>query len=85
MALCDKKRDHIPYRQSKLTNLLRDSLGGNCKTIMVANIWPEAQHFEETQSTLKFATRMMKIQNEASVNTVSDPNLLIRRYENEIK
>ncbi len=52
---------------------------------MIANIWPEAQHLEETASTLKFATRMMKIQNEASVNIVSDPNLLIRRYENEIK
>ena len=52
---------------------------------MIANIWPEAQHLEETTSTLKFATRMMKIQNEASVNIVSDPNLLIRRYENEIK
>jgi kinesin family protein 6/9 len=85
LALCDRKRDHIPYRQSKLTNLLRDSLGGNCKTVMVANIWPEAAHFEETTSTLKFATRMMKIQNEASINTVSDPNLQIRRYEHEIK
>jgi len=61
LALCDRKREHIPYRQSKLTNLLRDSLGGNCKTIMVANIWPEAAHLEETTSTLKFATRMMKI------------------------
>lgn len=61
LALCDRKRDHIPYRQSKLTNLLRDSLGGNCRTIMIANIWPEAAHLEETTSTLKFATRMMKI------------------------
>ena len=65
--------------------MLRDSLGGNCKTVMIANIWPEQAHLEETTSTLKFATRMMKIQNEASVNVVSDPNLLIRRYENEIK
>jgi len=83
--LSDRKREHIPYRQSKLTNMLRDSLGGNCKTVMIANIWPEQAHLEETTSTLKFATRMMKIQNEASVNVVSDPNLLIRRYENEIK
>lgn len=85
LALCDRKRDHIPYRQAKLTNMLRDSLGGNCKTVMIANIWPEARHIEETNSTLKFATRMMRIQNEASVNVVADPNLLIKRYEHEIK
>lgn len=42
VALCDKRRDHVPYRQSKLTNMLKDSLGGNCKTCMVACIWPEA-------------------------------------------
>jgi kinesin family protein 6/9 len=68
IALCDKNRDHIPYRQSKLTNILRDSLGGNCKTLMVANIWPEPSHLEETVSTLKFATRMMRVSNEAIVN-----------------
>lgn len=65
--------------------MLRDSLGGNCKTVMIANIWPEQRHQEETTSTLKFATRMMRIQNEASVNVVADPNLLIKRYEHEIK
>jgi kinesin family protein 6/9 len=85
LALCDKKRDHIPYRQAKLTNNLRDSLGGNCRTVMIANIWPEKRFIEETQSTLKFATRMMKIQNEASVNLLLDPALQIRRYEKEIK
>ena len=85
LALCDRKRDHVPYRSSKLTNMLRDSLGGNCKTVMIANIWPEARHIEETTSSLKFATRMMKIQNEASVNIIADPNLLIKRYEHEIK
>jgi kinesin family protein 6/9 len=85
LALCDRKRDHVPYRSSKLTNMLRDSLGGNCKTVMICNVWPEARHIEETTSSLKFATRMMKIQNEASVNIIADPNLLIKRYENEIK
>ena len=85
LALSSKQRDHVPYRQSKLTNMLRDSIGGNCKTVMIANIWPEARHIEETTSTLKFATRMMRIQNEATVNVISDPTLMIRRYENEIK
>ena len=85
LALSDKKRDHIPYRQAKLTNFLRDSIGGNCKTVMVANIWPEARHLEEMSSTLKFATRMMKVQNEASVNIMQDPALQIKRYEKEIR
>lgn len=74
IALCDRKREHIPYRQSKLTNLLRDSIGGNCKTMMIANIWPEPFHVEETISTLKFGTRMMRVSNEAIVNVQLDAN-----------
>lgn len=85
VALGNKHRDHIPYRQSKLTHILKDSLGGNCKTTMVANIWPEGKMLEETASTLRFATRMMKVSNEASVNVHLDPQLLIRKYERQIK
>jgi kinesin family protein 6/9 len=85
LALSSTKRDHIPYRQAKLTNFLRDSLGGNCKTVMVANIWPEARHIEETNSTLKFASRMMKVANEATINIMMDPALQIKRYEKEIR
>jgi len=68
VSVCDRKREHIPYRQSKLTNLLKNSIGGNCKTVMIANLWPEAAHIEETISTLKFATRMMRVSNEPVVN-----------------
>jgi len=68
LALSDRNREHIPYRQAMLTNFLRDSLGGNCMTVMVANVQVVRQHIEETISTLKFATRMMKVKNEASVN-----------------
>jgi len=85
VALGNKHRDHIPYRQSKLTHMLKDSLGGNCKTTMIANVWPEAKMLEETASTLRFATRMMKVANEASVNVHLDPQLLIRKYERQIK
>ena len=85
LALSDKKREHIPYRQAKLTNFLRDSIGGNCKTVMIANIWPEKRHLEEMSCTLKFATRMMKVQNEATVNIMQDPALQIKRYEKEIR
>lgn len=85
MALSDKKRDHVPYRQTMLTNYLRDSIGGNCKTVMVANVQCVKSHIEETISTLKFATRMMKVKNTAQVNTVVDPHLRIKRLEKEMR
>jgi len=85
LALGDRSRDHKPYRQSKLTHLLKDSLGGNSKTVMVANIWPEGAHLEETASTLRFATRMMRVINEPTVNVHLDDKRLIRKYEREIK
>ena len=63
IALTQTKRDHIPYRQSKLTYCLKDSLGGNCKTCMIACIWPHEQHAWETLSTLRFAARMKNVEN----------------------
>ncbi len=56
-----KKSRHIPYRNSKLTRLLKDSLGGNCKTVMIANISPTEATFEETLNTLKYANRAKNI------------------------
>ena len=85
ISVCDEKREHIPYRQSKLTNLLKNSIGGNCQTIMIANIWAEPDHLEETISTLKFGTRMMKVKNEAVINIQQDPTLLIKKLEREIR
>jgi len=85
IALSDKKRDHIPYRQSKLTNVLRDALGGNCNTLMIANIWGVKEHIEETISTLRFGTRMMCVSNTPVVNVQYDPMALIKKYEREIK
>jgi kinesin family protein 6/9 len=50
IALGDVHRDHVPYRQSKLTHTLKDSLGGKCNMLLVANIWGEAEQIEETVS-----------------------------------
>eukprot|EP01062_Namystynia_karyoxenos_P078279 TRINITY_DN8039_c3_g1_i1.p1 TRINITY_DN8039_c3_g1~~TRINITY_DN8039_c3_g1_i1.p1 ORF type:complete len:1015 (+),score=338.19 TRINITY_DN8039_c3_g1_i1:91-3045(+) len=55
------KKEHIPYRNSKLTYLLQDSLGGNCKCLMFANISPASSNVPETISTLKFATNARKV------------------------
>jgi len=68
-ALTDLKPwSHIPYRDSKLTWLLKDSLGGNCITTMMVMISPAPEAFSETISTLKFATRAKKIKNDARIN-----------------
>lgn len=52
---------HIPYRDSKLTRLLKDSLGGNCQTVMIANVSPSPLSYEDTYNTLKYATRAKNI------------------------
>ena len=98
VALVDKGRDHIPYRQTKLTNVLKvrlacvlshvtvalllmvapfrfdvqDSLGGNCRTRVVACVWSTDAHFEETLATLRFATRMMRVKTRPSINAISN-------------
>ena len=88
VALTEKKGraiDHVPYRQSKLTHILKDSIGGNCKTVMLATIWPEIQFLQETLSTLNFAQRMGGVVNVASVNIQLDINAQIRKMTKEIK
>lgn len=67
----DKKRKeggHVPYRDSKLTRILQDSLGGNSKTIMIACVSPADTNAEETLNTLKYANRARNIQNKAIIN-----------------
>ncbi|KAF9211811.1 kinesin-like protein Klp5 [Podila verticillata] len=71
-ALCDNKpKAHIPYRDSKLTRLLKFSLGGNCKTVMIACVSPSTQHYEETHNTLKYANRAKNIKTKVTKNTLN--------------
>ena len=58
----------MPYRDSKLTRLLQDSLGGNSRTVMIACVSPADVNFEETLSTLKYANRARNIKNKPIVN-----------------
>ncbi|KAF3483863.1 kinesin family protein [Arthroderma uncinatum] len=68
-ALCDpRKRNHVPYRNSKLTRLLKFSLGGNCKTVMIVCVSPASHHFDETQNTLRYANRAKNIQTKVTRN-----------------
>ena len=83
-ALTDPKTKHIPYRDSKLTRLLQNSLGGNCKTSMIAMISPYDGSFNESISTLNFAKRAKRIRIKASINEEVNQNALISQYENEL-
>ncbi|EJW87977.1 kinesin-II 85 kDa subunit [Wuchereria bancrofti] len=83
-ALVDSKTVHIPYRNSKLTRLLQDSLGGNSKTVMFANIGPASYNYDETVSTLRYANRAKNIQNVVRIN--EDPkDALLRKFQLEIE
>ncbi|VTZ66788.1 kinesin-8, putative [Plasmodium chabaudi chabaudi] len=64
------KSNFIPFRDSKLTRLLKDSLGGNCKTLMIANISPSHLSYEDTHNTLKYANRAKNIKNIVTSNSV---------------
>eukprot|EP01063_Lacrimia_lanifica_P024508 TRINITY_DN323_c0_g4_i1.p1 TRINITY_DN323_c0_g4~~TRINITY_DN323_c0_g4_i1.p1 ORF type:complete len:961 (+),score=404.01 TRINITY_DN323_c0_g4_i1:143-3025(+) len=78
-------RQHVPYRDSKLTRILEDSLGGNCKTTMIATISPAPESYTESLSTLKYANRAKNIKNEAIVNEDVGQKGLIKKYERELE
>lgn len=69
-SLADGQR-HVPYRDSKLTRLLKDSLGGNCQTVMIANVSPSSLCYEDTYNTLKYAMRAKKIKSQVKRNIVN--------------
>ncbi|XP_041667955.1 kinesin family member 3Cb isoform X2 [Cheilinus undulatus] len=82
-ALVDGKSTHIPYRDSKLTRLLQDSLGGNAKTVMIATVSPSHKSFEESLATLRYASRAKNIKNKPRIN--EDPkDALLREFQEEI-
>ena len=86
-ALCDAnlkgKKVHIPYRDSKLTRLLKDSLGGNARTVMIANVSPSINTFDDTYNTLKYANRAKNIKTSVTRN-VLNAQYHINNYENII-
>ncbi|KAF6114337.1 kinesin family member 6 [Phyllostomus discolor] len=85
IALSEKHRSHIPYRNSMMTSILRDSLGGNCMTTMIATLSLEKRNIDESISTCRFAQRVALIKNEAVLNEEIDPRLMIIRLQKEIQ
>uniref|UniRef100_A0A3Q3L1K9 Kinesin family member 6 n=1 Tax=Labrus bergylta TaxID=56723 RepID=A0A3Q3L1K9_9LABR len=85
IALSEKNRSHIPYRNSMLTSVLRDSLGGNCMTTMIATMAVDKRNLDESISTCRFAQRVALIKNEAVLNEELDPALVITRLKREIQ
>uniref|UniRef100_A0A8C5X6P7 Kinesin-like protein n=1 Tax=Malurus cyaneus samueli TaxID=2593467 RepID=A0A8C5X6P7_9PASS len=83
VALAEKNRSHIPYRNSMMTSVLRDSLGGNCMTTMIATLAMDKRNIDESISTCRFAQRVALIKNEAVLNEEIDPRLV--RLKKEIQ
>ncbi|TFY82626.1 hypothetical protein EWM64_g1392 [Hericium alpestre] len=80
-----ERSSHIPYRESKLTRLLQDSLGGRTKTCIIATVSPARSNMEETLSTLEYAIRAKSIRNRPEVNQRLTRNALLKEYIAEIE
>ena len=83
-ALVDRSA-HIPYRESKLTRLLQDSLGGRTKTCIIATVSPAKSNLEETLSTLEYAFRAKDIRNKPQLNALINKKTLLRDFTSEIE
>lgn len=83
-ALVDRQ-SHIPYRESKLTRLLQDSLGGRTKTCIIATVSPAKSNLEETISTLDYAFRAKNIRNKPQVNQMINKKTLLKEFTFEIE
>lgn len=77
---CTKgKQEYVPYRESVLTQILAESLGGNSKTFLIAAVSPAAFNYDETMSTLRFA------QNASKISTQSKKNVQVKGSDKELK
>ncbi|GAQ78172.1 armadillo repeat-containing kinesin-like protein [Klebsormidium nitens] len=83
-CLTEPNPGHIPYRESKLTRLLKDSFGGSARTSLIITIGPNPEHFQETLSTLQFGQRALKVQNNLKIQEDLDYRLLSKRQQAEL-
>ena len=80
-----KGKLHVPYRDTKITFLLRDSLGGNCRTTLITNVTPAAMSYSETMSTLRFGNKAKSVRNDARINQDMSEQGLLLAYERELQ
>ncbi|KAG8533025.1 uncharacterized protein KY384_001808 [Bacidia gigantensis] len=80
-----ERNSHIPYRESKLTRLLQDSLGGRTKTCIIATVSPAKSNLEETISTLDYAFRAKNIRNKPQINQMISKKTLLKEFTTEIE
>ena len=83
-ALLQSKRKHVPYRNSRLTRLLQDSLGGNTRTTFIVTLSPSADATDETVSTLQFADRAKQVVVHTSVNEELANKDVLKKHQHEI-
>lgn len=86
-SLTDGKSTHIPYRDSKLTRILQESLGGNSRTTLIINCSPSSYNDQETLSTLRFGVRAKAIKNKAKINAELSPlelKQLLKKAQNQV-
>lgn len=83
LALIDKQ-GHVPYRDTKLTRILQESLGGNSKTSIIATVAPGLNHIEETTNTLEFVTRAKAIHNRPQINKRVNKTILLQHIDIQI-
>ena len=76
---------HVPYRDTKITFLLRDSLGGNCRTTLITTITPAAPNYSETLGTLRFGNNAKSVRNDARINQDMSEQGLLLAYERELQ
>lgn len=85
LALTSRGNHHIPYRDSKLTRILQDSLGGNSKTTMVGTVSPMSVAYLESVTTLKFANRAKSVKNVANINKDASESAMLTSMQAEIR
>lgn len=82
-SLQQGKKVHVPYRNSAMTTILKDSLGGNCRTSLITCLSVDAENFEETVSTCRFSQRCGQLENVVKKNEIIDHATQIKKLKNE--
>ena len=85
MTFCSKGRNgHVPYRDSKLTRILQNALGGNARTAIICTMSPERSHVEQSRNTLLFASCAKEVTTNAQVNLVMSDKALVKQLQKEL-